>query len=451
MQEWYLVRIWAPLIMAGALGLGACAGGAPSTTPAPAPQDLSALQAELDRNPGDAALATRVGVGYYNAKNFTRARDVLLAAIAVDQRNYPAQVYLGLSYEELGQLDEARKAYTTALSQTRDSRRKSDLEGRLALLTQKELRAQARAAIAQEAQLSSQPITGNAIAVMPFRYVGSNEELRPVGRGVTQLLISDLAKLSQLQLLEREQVQALVDEMSLTEANRVDPATGARSGRLLRASRVVQGSVQDNPARAELKVDAAVVDAKDARVIATGSGQDKLQELFTLEKQILFRLVEQMGITLTPADRRALSERPTADLQAFLAYSRGLESEDRGDWAGAASNFSAAVARDPNFRAAKSKEARAQSVASAQGATATQLASGGMDQSGGGAEGDRRGVLTTGVLNTTPTIGGTLVTRIGFNPVYRQPISRPALPETIGIDTPTPGNTGTIIIIITRP
>jgi TolB-like protein len=445
------VRIWAPLVVAGALGLGACAGGAPSTTVAPAPQDLSALQAELDKNPSDAALATRVGIGYYEAKNYGRARDVLRAAIAAYKQNYPAQVYLGLSYEELGKLDSARTAYTTALGQTRSSRHRSDLEGRLALLTQKELRVQAREAIAKEAQLSREPITGNAVAVMPFRFVGSNEELRPVSRGLTQLMITDLAKLSQLRLLEREQVQALVDEMALAEAGRVDPATGARSGRLLRAARVVQGSVQDNPTRAELKVDATVVDAKDAKVIATGTGQDKLQELFALQKQILFRLVDQMGIQLTAAERRALTERPTADLQAFLAYSRGLESEDRGDWTGAATNFSAAVARDPNFRAAKDKEAKATSVAQAQGTTATQLAGGGESSGDGATDGDRRTVLATGVLNTTPTIGSTLTTRLGPNPVYRAPISRPPLPETIGIDTPVAQNTGTIIIIITRP
>lgn len=446
------MRIWASLIVAGALGLGACAGGAPSTTVAPAPQDLSALQAELDKNPGNAALATRVGIGYYEAKNYGRARDVLRAAVAVDKQNYPAQVYLGLSYEELGKLDSARTAYTTALAQTKSSRHRSDLEGRLTLLTQKELRVQAREAIAKEQQLSREPITGNAVAVLPFRYVGSNEELRPVSRGLTQLMITDLAKLSQLRLLEREQVQALVDEMALAEAGRVDPATGARSGRLLRASRVVQGSVQDNPTRSELKVDATVVDAKDAKVIASGTGQDKLQELFALQKQILFRLVDQMGLQLSAADRRALSERPTADLQAFLAYSRGLESEDRGDWTAAATNFTAAVARDPNFRAAKDKEAKATSVAQAQGTTATQLAGGGSEDGGDGAtDGDRRTVLATGVLNTTPTIGSTLTTRLGPNPVYRAPISRPPLPETIGIDTPVAQNTGTIIIIITRP
>jgi TolB-like protein len=441
------------LVFAGTLLLGACAGGGSTTTTTPAPQDLSALQAELDRNPKDAALATKVGVGYYNAKNYSRARDVLRGALVLDKQNYPAQVYLGLSYEELGQLDSARIAYTTALAQARTDRNKSDLEGRLALLTQKELRVAARDAIAREATLSSQPITGNAVAVLPFRYVGSNEELKPVGRGLTQLMITDLSKLSQLRLLEREQVQALVDELSLAEAGKVDPATGARSGRLLRASRVMQGSIQDLPNRTDLRLDATVVDAKDAKVIATGTGSDKLQELFALQKQVLFRLVDQLGITLTPADRRALSERPTADLQAFLAYSRGLEAEDRGDWPGAESNFTTAVGRDPNFRAAKVKQVQAQNASKAQGTTATQLAGGGSEDAGTTTDaGDRRTVLTAGVINTVPSVGSTLTTRLGVNPVFRTPITRPPLPEVTGTDIPnTASNTGTIIIIITRP
>lgn len=445
------MRTWTPLVITGTLLLGACAGGAPTTT-TPAPRDLSTLQAELDRNPKDAALATKVGIGYYNNKQYDRARDVLRTALVIDRQNHPAQVYLGLSYEELGKLDSARVAYTSALAGAKSARNRSDLEGRLALLTQKELRASAREAIAQEARLSREPVTGNAVAVLPFRYVGSNEELKPVGRGLTQLMITDLSKLSQLRLLEREQVQALVDEMSLAEAGKVDPATGARSGRLLRASRVMQGSIQDLPNRTDLRLDATVVDAKDARVIATGTGSDKLQELFALQKQVLFRLVDQLGITLTPADRRALSERPTADLQAFLAYSRGLESEDRGDWPGAESNFSTAVARDPNFRAARIKQIRAQSVSQAQRATATQLAG---VESGGDASGaqvsDRRTVLQTGVINTVPSVGSTLTTRLGLNPVFRTPINRPSLPEATGTDTPPAANTGTIIIIITRP
>jgi hypothetical protein len=260
-------------------------------------------------------------------------------------------------------------------------------------------------------------------------------------------------------------VQALVDELALNDAGRVDPATGARSGRMLHAARVVQGTVQDVPGKTDLRLDASVVDATNSSVVATGSGSDQLQQLFGLEKSVLFRLLEQMGVAITPAERRALSERPTADLQAFLAFSRGLEAEDRGDYAAAAAGYTAALARDPNFRAAKVRQAASQRAAQSQLLAPSALAGLGNQGSFGptGPEGTpgpvvstgHGAVLRTGVLYTIPTIGGTLTTRVGGGngPVSRPPGTRPPLPEALGSDNPAQpvGLSGTIIIIITRP
>jgi len=444
---------WTPFAVSGVILAAGCGGGPPPGQPAP--ENLPALEAELSRNPRDAGLATRVGIGYYDAKQYERARDVLQSALALGEQNYPARVYLGLTYEELGQLDSARAQYTKAASQTTDSRRQGEIQDRLTLLTQKELRAQARDAIAHEATLSSQPATENAVAVFPFRYVGRNEELAPIGRGLTHLMITDLAKVSRLRLLEREQVQALVDEMALTDAGRVDPATGARSGRILRAARVLQGSVQDVPGRTQIRLDAAMVNSANASVVASGSASDQLQQLFSLEKQVVLALVQQMGISLSPAEQRALTERPTADLQAFLAFSRGLEAEDRGDWPAAEAGFSAAVARDPNFRAAKDKQQTAQRVSATMQVPATQLAGAGGTQPGetqpAGPPNDRWNVLHNAVLNTVPSVGSTLVSRLGPAPVSRVPTTRPDLPEATGSDGPGGSLFGTIVIIITRP
>lgn len=453
------VSFRAPLLVAAsALSLIGCAGSSPPPTPSPA--DLPALEAASQQNPRDAALITRLGIGYYEAKRFDRSRDVLQSALVLNQRNYPALVYLGLAHEELGSLDSARAAYTAAGALTSGNVQRGEIADRLALLTRKELRQAARAAIAQEATLSSQPPTENSVAVFPFSYVGTNEELRPVGRGLTHLMITDLSKLNRLKLLEREQVQLLVDELALNDAGRVDPRTGARSGRILRAERVVQGSVQDVPGKTDVRLDAAIVNAKDAKVVASGTGSDPLAQLFALQKQVLFRLVDQLGITLTPAERRALSERPTADLQAFLAFSRGLEAEDRGDFQGAEASYGAALARDPNFRAAKDRRA-----ANSRLSLATQLSPQVLTGLGGdvGPRGDdgpappsNHGVvLRTGVLYTSPSSGGTLTTRLGGGggPVSHPPGTRPQLPETLGSDNPgnPSGLLGTIIIIITRP
>jgi TolB-like protein len=445
------LKTWAPFAIVGLILATGCGGGPPPGQPAP--ENLPALEAELSRSPRDAGLATRVGIAYYEAKQYDRARDVLQSALVLGEQNYPARVYLGLTYEELGQLDSARAQYTKAATQTSDSRRQGEIQDRLTLLTQKELRAQAKDAIAHEATLSSQPATENAVAVFPFRYVGSNADLAPIGRGLTHLMITDLAKVSRLRLLERERVQALVDEMALNDAGRVDPATGARSGRMLRAARVLQGSVQDVPGRTQIKLDAAMVNSANASVVASGSASDQLQQLFALQKQVLLALVQQMGIALSPAEQRALTERPTADLQAFLAFSRGLEAEDRGDWKAAEASFTAAVARDPNFRAAKDKQQTAQRVTATLQVPATQLAGVGEEKPGEtpqpGQPSNRWSVLRDGVLNTVPSVGSTLVNRLA--PVSRVPITRPDLPEATGADGPGGSLFGTIVIIITRP
>lgn len=451
----------AALALSGVV-LGACSGGTTPQGPAPTTANLPALEAAEKQRPRDASLLTKLGIAYYDAKQFGRSRDVLNSALTITPQNYAAQVYLGLAYEELDQLDSARAAYNKAANQAKDAAQRGEIEDRLSLLTRKDLRFAARDAIAHEATLTNQPPTANAVAVFPFRYVGSNEELRPLGRGLTNMMITDLGKLNRLTLLERERVQALVDELALNEAGRVDPTTGARSGRLLRAARVIQGSVQDVPGKTDLKFDAAVVDARNSSLVASGTGTDQLQQIFALEKEVLFRLLDQMGMTITPAERRALSERPTADLQAFLAFSRGLEADDRGDYKAAEAGYTAALARDPNFRQAKEKQAASQRAAAAQQMTPAALAGlapgGDLGDSGpaegaGGQGSGRSGVLLSGVINTIPTIGSTLNTRVGSTegPISRQPGARPQLPETLGVDPIVGSLVGTVIIIITRP
>jgi hypothetical protein len=228
---------------------------------------------------------------------------------------------------------------------------------------------------------------------------------------------------------------------------------------MLRAARVVQGSLQDQPQQDRLRLDANVVDATSSSVTATGNATDRLQQLFEVEKQVVFQLLDRMRINLTPAERRAISERPTADLQAFLAFSRGLEAEDRGDFAGAAEQFSAAVARDPNFRSARERRAQNLRMASAALITPARLA--GVDlgiQVGGGDNTSAGGTTTVTprvvtlrnvVTGSVPSHGGLIDRQVGAN---HPPIVRPPLPEALQQDDPrTPGLTGQIIIIITRP
>src|SRR5690606_150094 len=104
-------------LAAGVALLAACAGG--QAPQAPAPADLPALEAASQQRPRDAGLMTQLGIGYYEAKNFERAHAVLSSALILNRQNFPAHVYLGLTFEELGRYDSARVAYTTASAQAK--------------------------------------------------------------------------------------------------------------------------------------------------------------------------------------------------------------------------------------------------------------------------------------------------------------------------------------------
>ena len=328
------------------------------------PADVAALEAQQARHPADPVQNLRLAQAYYAAGRFADARRTAARTLELQPANDGARVYLGLSYEGLAQFDSARATYTRLLAARPSKAVRRLLAGRLAMMTRAELVWAARQAIARESLLAQTPPSPNTVAVMPFQYVGSDSAIRPLERGLAALVVTDLSRVGQLRVVERARLQALLDELRLAHSDRLDPATGARSGRLVRAAEVVQGQFSSGP-DSRLRIDASVVRAADAQVTATGSNADKLQALFDIEKGVVFQLLDRLGITLTPGERTAISERPTHDVTAFLLYSRGLEAADRGDFAAAAASFSAAAARDPGFAAASQQAAASQAAQTA--------------------------------------------------------------------------------------
>lgn len=430
----------APLLL---LLSGCASSGGPGPV---APADPAVLEAEAARQAQRPDGLTRVGIAFYETGRHARARDVLAAALALDPRSFRAAVYLGLAHEALGEWEAAQAAYRRAggLAGSRGDR--ALVEQRLTALTRARFADAARRAIAAEAGLGADPPAPNTIAVLRFSYFGPDSALKPIETGLTHLVVTDLAKVGRFTLLEREAVQALADELALSAEGRVEPGTAARSGRLLRASTVVQGAVRESGSG--VRLDAAMVNTADTAVRAQASASDRLQELIAMEKAVVLQLLERLGVSLTPAERRAIEERPTADLQAFLAFSRGLEAEYRGDLSGARRAFQDAAGIDPAFRAARD---RAAAVQRAQAAGPERLAAlaaraGGRPRGRDAGPGARANQLRTAIQTVAPTLAG----KLRFGPL--PPGMRSRLAEALRQDDPSRiGSIGDIVVIIPRP
>ena len=336
-----------------ALSLAGCASGASG-------RSIARLEEAQRAEPGSFAVNRSLGISYYKAGRYAEARAALQTAAQSDSTDGTTALYLGLAAEEMGDLAAAKRAYSTYLTVGRTSRVRVQLQSHLAALSRRELTDDAKRAVAEErarATVEGSPMT---VAVLPLRFAGADSTLLPLGRGLAELLTTDLARSRQLTVVERARIQAVLDELALQRSEATDSATNVRAGRLLRAGRLVQGSIfQLDTSR--LRVDAAVVDVNTTRVSGVANETDEVGRLFALEKRIALELFDELGVRLTVAERNAIEQRPTRSLAAFLAYSRGLTAEDEGRYDDASRYYRDAVRLDPGFDAAlqKNRDARA--------------------------------------------------------------------------------------------
>ncbi len=393
-----------------ALGMSACAAGLPDVGPA----DIPRLEQEVAARPGDTNLQVQLGMAQFEAGEYEAARTSLEDAVEADNNSGAAFLYLGMANEELQDWTAARDAYTRYLSEGASSEAVNEVRKRLTLIGRNLLRAQAQQALAQEAQLAGGAnITVRSVAVLPLAFNSDRSDLEPLIYALSDMMTTDFAVSNALVVLERAQIQALLDEMALTSSGYAEPTTGARAGRMLRAEHVFQG-VLTTLAQEELQTDADVLNVPSTQSAGELTERALLESLFDMEKQIVIRTIrEVLGVELTPAEEQAILENRMSNVLAFLAYGRGLRELDRGNYEAAQAEFALSVSLDPSSFAAR--EAAMLETQNLLEASATSTA----DLTGLAATTGEFGVgvlappaaITTGATvaqSTGPVIGGTL-------------------------------------------
>lgn len=337
--------------------VSACAGGLEPATVTP--EQIPALEARVRAQPSAGDAWTLLGMAYGAAERAHDARQALERAVTLPEFPAAAWAQLGVWREEASDLEGARSAYREYLRSGGPA--SSEVEARLGRVERELLSARARAAIAREAELAGEPADPRTVAVLPLTVDGP-AQYAPLGVGLADLLTTDLSVTGRLSVLERAQLAALLDETRLALAGFTDAGSAARVGRLMRAGRLIQGRIAIAQEGGETQLLALVVDANDPSSPGEALERGALETLMDMEVQLALEIYRQLGVQLTAAERARLEQKPTRNLQAFLAYSEGLQLLDAGDFGGAAARFEAAAGMDPGFDAATSAAERARRI-----------------------------------------------------------------------------------------
>jgi tetratricopeptide (TPR) repeat protein len=348
----------------------------------------------------------RDGIVAYQSGRYQEAASNLGQVRAMDPSNSPAALYLGLAFLKQGKTAEAIsawQAYTKLQPSTQGEWRrnaKAVVAQNLAVLIREENHRLARAGAARERGIAgTRGIVAaqgdpSTLAISYFNNLGS-PELAPLRKGLTALLIDDVAKARTFRVVERERMQALLDEMQLGTTASIDPRTAAKMGRLLGAGKIATGSYLD-PSKSELRIDLLAEETANGRQLGVQQATGSLQNFIAVEKAIAMGMLKDLGQSeqqLQAAGTLAQIQAPqTKSLPAFAFFSRGLDAKDRLDYASAKLQLQEALRIDPDFEiarrellhlplgtstvdAAEAVEAVAPSVVAAMNSTAGPLAS----------------------------------------------------------------------------
>lgn len=241
----------------------------------------------------------------------------------------------------------------------------------------------AGAAIFSAAPIMAQDDTRPTIAVLYFEnstFGKSNADYQPLSKGIADLLITSMANNPRFRIVERDELQAVMQELNLAKTDAVDLKTAVKVGKLLNAHHLIAGGFMSDP-KGNMKLSARAIEVETSVIEATEQVSGKQDEIMSLIdilaenlnsklklKSIQMRVGDAAPIegqiksnTTLTTTRDSKEGEKKLDFKAAMLYSKALNHLDSGNKKEAEASFKAVLAKFPEFAPAQKNLSKLQS------------------------------------------------------------------------------------------
>lgn len=192
----------------------------------------------------------------------------------------------------------------------------------IAIATAAAVFAAAPALHAQSGESGSLPTL--AVADFDGFLLGEAGNSAPVGKAVSNMLITELSQREGIDVIERYRLQELLREQQLSLSGRVDASTMQEVGNLVGAGYLVFGQVSG--VGNSMRMDVRLVDSETSEVLEVQKLTDSPEQLLGMVERIADMFMEQLDLE-APSERPEAPEIPT---MATIHYSRAVDYADKG-------------------------------------------------------------------------------------------------------------------------
>jgi adenylate cyclase len=179
-----------------------------------------------------------------------------------------------------------------------------------------------------------------SIAVLPFVNMSEDAKQEYFSDGITEDLITDLSKISELFVIARNSVFTYKNKP--VQIRQVAEELGVRY--------VLEGSVRR--AADQVRINAQLIDATTGGHLWAERYDEKMENIFVLQDRITQKIVSALEVKLTAGEEKQVASKATDSTEAYEAFLQGWAhywQDTRDDIVQAIPYFEQAVRIDPNY------------------------------------------------------------------------------------------------------
>ncbi len=163
--------------------------------------------------------------------------------------------------------------------------------------------------------LSDEPIhvVEKSIAVLPFQNFSDSKEDEYFCDGVTEDILTQLSKISDLKVVSRTSVLKYKNS----------PKTAREIARELGVENLLEGSVRRSGNR--VRIVSQLIDAPQDNEIWSATYDRELKDIFQIQSDVAQKIAEQLKARLSTTEKQRIDHKSTSNVDAYTLYLRGKD------------------------------------------------------------------------------------------------------------------------------
>lgn len=203
---------------------------------------------------------------------------------------------------------------------------------------------------------AQEPEGKRTLAVLDFdnNSLKDKAELEPLSKGLADMFITELSKVETFQIVERANLQKIIEEMKLGQSGVIESSAAQEVGKMLGAQNLILGSFM-MMLDGKLRIDARLVEVETGRTLKAEEETGSPKDISRMVTNLVNKNIKSMNVKLSDEEANALRQPDNKSFDAALLYARGLSYEDAGDLVNARKMYVQALKLNPKYRRARAR------------------------------------------------------------------------------------------------